>query len=302
MKISYYIVIIVFLFVSCTEEKNEIIDTNYIEDDIGNLFLADSIPSSIITLAPNLTEMIYYLGLEEKLIGNTLFCNYPPASNEIEKVGDLLSFNYEKIVSLKPDLILMTVEGNTKDAYEKLTGFGLNVFVSNPRNYNGIKKTIIDLGKIFRIENKAEVIIEEWTDITSNIKEEVKTRKDKTAMFLVSVAPVMLAGSDTFLDELLKTCGLFNIASDAVVSYPVFSREEILRRNPDYIIIAAEDENIKEKLLAHYNEWNSLTAIKENNTIAVDPDTFLRPGPRFVEAVLTLHNLLKAKELSSGND
>ncbi len=296
MKYLPLFLLLNFLFISCADKNNEIKISDAVEDDIGNIFIVDTIPSTIITLAPNLTEMIYFLGLEEKLIGNTLFCNFPPEANEVEKIGDLLNINYEKILALKPDIILMTVEGNTIDAYDKLKSLGLSVFVSNPKNYYGIKKTVSDLGSIFRIEEKVDRIISEWTETILLIKQESKIREGKTGMFLVSVAPIMLAGANTFLDELITSTGLINIASDAIVKYPVFSREEIVNRNPDYIIIAADNLNIEEKLISHYSEWKTLKAIKEDNIIAVDPDLFLRPGPRFITAVSTLHKLLKENE------
>ena len=94
--------------------------------------LSKKIPRRIITLAPNLTEMIYDLGLENKLVGNTLYCDYPEAAKKIEKVGNLLTVNFEKIVTLKPDLVLITVEGNTKETYDKFHQLGIKIFVSNP--------------------------------------------------------------------------------------------------------------------------------------------------------------------------
>ncbi|MDP3582507.1 MAG: ABC transporter substrate-binding protein, partial [Ignavibacteria bacterium] len=134
--------------------------------------------------------MFFSLGLENHLVGNTMYCNYPPQAQKIEKVGDMLTFNFEKIVLLKPDLIFITVEGNTKSTYDKFHELGLKVFVSNPRNYKGIRKTYSDLGKIFGITNKTEAALTKWDSTLQSITATQKPQ-NKTAMFLVELRPIM---------------------------------------------------------------------------------------------------------------
>ena len=101
-NILLYISIINIVFMFRRNKKE--VDPNHITDDLGNVLDLKESPKRVITLAPNLTEMIYYLGVEKYLVGNTLYCNYPPAAQKIEKVGDMLSINFEKILTLKPDL------------------------------------------------------------------------------------------------------------------------------------------------------------------------------------------------------
>jgi iron complex transport system substrate-binding protein len=267
-----------------------------IKDDLGNVISLDKTPNRIITLAPNLTETVFELGLDKYLVGNTVYCDYPEAAKKVDKVGDMLTFNYEKIVTLKPDLVFITVEGNTKDTYDKFHELGIKIFVSNPRNYEGIKKTFNDFGKIFGIENLVESKIAKWDSVVGNIKALSKKYPEKLAMSLVELHPIMIAGKNTFVNEYLQICGLKNIAEDSPMNYPTFSREEVLKCNPDYIIFpTGGDDNISNVKNA-YPEWARLNAIKNNHVLFVDRNLYSRPGPRFVEAVTDLFNRLHSEE------
>jgi iron complex transport system substrate-binding protein len=293
MKNFLKILPVIFLVISCSQNHENSPSKNFTKDDLGNKFTTTTIPQRIITLAPNLTEIVYELGLEKKLVGNTLYCNYPEEAKKIEKVGDMLTFNFEKILTLKPDLIFITIEGNTKETYDKFRELGLKIFVSNPRNYEGIKKTVTDFGKIFKIEKATEKKIASWDSTISAIKNASKNESQKTAMFVVELKPLMLAGKNTFLNEFLLFNGLKNIAEDSPLNYPLFSREEILKRDPDFIIIPTDNGKEITKAEQIYPEWKTLKAVKNNNVIFVDRDLFSRPGTRFIDAVNDLHSKIR---------
>ena len=298
LKKIFYIFSLVFFIVSCSKENNPVQNGISVQDDVGTIHRFNKVPQRIITLAPNLTEMIYSLELENKLIGNTLYCDYPDAAKKIEKVGNLLTVNYEKIVTLKPDLVFITVEGNTKETYDKFHQLGIKIFVSNPRNYGGIKKTYSDLGRIFQIEERANNKIAKWDSTVAKISMSSKKYLQKSAMFVIDLKPLIVAGKNTFLNEFLQMCGLKNIAEDSPVNYPMFSREEILKRDPDYIIYpTGGDDNIS-KIKNTYPEWTRIKALKENNVIFVDWNLYSRPGPRFAEAVSNLFTRLHPSERS----
>lgn len=287
----------IILIVGCTKEISEEKNKSLIKvvDDLGITYQSDITPKKIISLAPNLTEIIYELGLDSILIGNTKYCNYPEDAIKKEKIGDLLTVDYEKIIELKPDLIFITIEGNAKDSYDKLDKLGFKLFVSNPRDFDGIKKTVLDISKIFRVEKIAENKIKLWDEVIEKIKAETLNRKKHSGMFLVSLKPVMLAGGNTFINEFLKIVGINNIASDSKVSYPLFSREEILLRNPEIIIHAISNNGIDSDISNNYPEWKKIDAVKNKNIIKIDPDLFFRPGPRYSIAVQELWNKVKDK-------
>lgn len=297
IKIIYTLTILTLIFVGCTKDIPEVENKSLIKvvDDLGITYQSNNTPRRIISLAPNLTEMIYELGIDSALIGNTKYCNYPEDAIQKEKIGDLLTVDYEKIIELKPDLIFITVEGNAKGSYDKLDKLGFQMFVSNPRDFAGIKKTVRDISKIFEIEKIAENKIQLWDEVIEDIKRETLNREKHRGMFLISLNPIMLAGGNTFVNEFLKIVGIDNIASDSKVSYPLFSREEILTRNPELIIHAISNDGIDSEISNNYPEWKKIDAVKNNNIIKIDADLFFRPGPRYPIAARDLWNKVKEK-------
>jgi iron complex transport system substrate-binding protein len=291
-------VLVLFLIVGllgCGNERVETPVTNYITDDLQNKIEIGKVPQRIVTLAPNLTELVFELGEGNKLVGNTNFCNFPDSAKAVTNVADLLSVNLELISDLKPDIIFITAEGNSKSEYIKLKDLGFKVFVSNPRHYNGIKKTMLDLGRIFRKENKSSSIVEAW----DNKIEEIKNQHDKvilnSVLFLISTKPIISVGKKSFIHQILTYAGLKNITSDSDVSYPLFSREDILLKNPDYIILYETNTNDVDDLLNIYPEWHTLAAVVNKRVLFINADLYSRPGPRFIEAVEDLFKKVTAE-------
>jgi iron complex transport system substrate-binding protein len=291
-------ILLLVLAISCSNKNQEKLNGHSITDDLGNSFVFSVPPKTIITLAPNLTEMIYDLGLGKQLVGNTTFCDYPHEAKSVTKIGDMLTFNFEKIVLLKPDIVFITVAGNTKETYDKFRELGIKIFVSNPTSYEGIKKTYLDLGKIFGIEEVAKKKIARWDSTVNSISSESKHLPQQTVMFLVDLKPAMLAGKNTFLNQYLTLCGFKNIAEDSPMNYPMFSREDILRRNPDYIIYMAGKEETISTIKNAYPEWSQLKAVKNNRIILVDRDLYPRPGPRFIVALNDLFTRFHPKTVT----
>ena len=136
MIIKFYVkqsilFLLFFVLLSCNENPETNVNKSFILDDLGKTFEPKSKIERIVSLAPNLTELLFTLKVGNKIVGNTKYCNYPDSAKSIEKVGDLLTVDAEKIVTLKPDIIFITVEGNSKFDYDKLKQLGFNVFVSN---------------------------------------------------------------------------------------------------------------------------------------------------------------------------
>lgn len=290
------LILLFSIFLSCTDKKNNSTTPDIVKDDLGNNFTFSVPPTRIISLAPNLTEFIYDIGIEKYLVGNTIFCDYPEDAKKVEKVGDLLTFNFEKILQLKPDLLFITVEGNTKETYDKFRELGLKVFVSNPRGFDGIKKTYSDLSKIFRLEEKAKTRIAGWDSIVAEIKTRATSFKTSTMLCAIELKPTIAAGKNTFINEILEICGGKNITDGLVQNYPLLSREKILESNPDYFLYISDPLESINIIIEAYPEWKSLKAVKNKKVLILDRNLFGRPGPRFVDAVKVLFSQLHPAE------
>ncbi|MDZ7764205.1 MAG: helical backbone metal receptor [Melioribacteraceae bacterium] len=262
MKINHIFLAILFFTTSLTAQKFDVVD------DLERKIKFDSSPSRVISLAPNITEMIYLLEVDSTLVGNTKYCYYPEEAKSVTKVGDMINFNFEKIVELSPDLIFITVEGNQKTAYDKLIDLGLKVFVSNPRDYTGIKKTFNDLGKIFDKEERTNNLTNEWDSTYNYILDQSKNLKTKDVMILVELNPIMVAGRNTFINSYLEICNMKNFAEDLKMNYPVFSREVVIERDPQIICLSIfRLPKTLRTLRGMYPEWKALSAVKKRKCI-----------------------------------
>jgi len=277
-----------FLILSCSKETKKENLAFFIEDDLGNRLEFSQSPAKVISLAPNLTEIIFALNCGDKLIGSTIYCNYPEDAAKTEKVGDLINVNLEKIYSLKPDIVFMTVEGNSKAAYENLSRLNIKVFVSNPRNFDGIVKTIRNIGKILNCEKNSLILSNKINAIRDSLKEVNSNSTKKNALFLISLNPLIAAGKNTFINEIISLANFENIIKEENSNYPLLSREEVFTLNPDFIIMPKEFAEEKKFLLNYYPEWKNLKAYKDNNLIFVEQDIYFRPGPRAILAALDL--------------
>jgi iron complex transport system substrate-binding protein len=293
LKKLVILIAIILSLVHCSDSKSDkSIKKHFVIDDLNRKVFIEKEPQKVISLAPNLTEILFDLELGKKIVGNTTYCNFPEDAKKITKVGDLLSVDYEKILSLKPDLIFITTEGNTKIVYDKLLALKQKVFVLNPQNFSDIKKNYLTIAKIFNREKSAQEKINSWKAIEDSIKIISENSPKSKAMFLVSSYPVILAGGKTFINEYLKILNLENIANDSKVMYPVFSREEILRRNPDIILSTTHSES-NDNFFEKYAEWKNLKAVKNKNVFYLNPDIYFRPGPRYIEALKDLHQKIR---------
>jgi len=283
------------MFSGCSSRENPDIGRLRIKDDLGHQLVFAESPKRIVSLAPNLTEMIFALDCGNKLLANTTYCNYPKAAKAKPKAGSLVSVDYEKMIVLHPDLVLMTVEGNSYGVYEKLINLRFKVFVTNPRDFAGIERSFLKIGKICGKQDLAEKKISEWEDSLYKIKRMSANLPKRRVAFVISWNPLMLAGEKTFLNEFLTALALENVASASKLRYPIFSREEILRANPQIIIYPRGSIGSPDDVLKLFPEWKGIEAVKENKIVAVNPDLFFRPGPRFVKALNVLYEKLNTR-------
>lgn len=270
---------------------NQLFTQIKVYDDLGRKIEFESPPQRIVSLAPSITEILFFLGLGDRVVGVTRYCNFPPEAQRKRVIGGVIDPNYEIIASLKPDLIIMTVEGNTREAFDKLSELGFKIFVTNPRNFDGILKTILDFGKICGVEARANYLVDSLKLELEKIKDVNTGKKKPKILVLISLNPLMSAGKNTFINEIIERAGGVNVAGKLKQNYPIFSREEILKVNPDMIILT-ESGIEKEELLKQFPEWRYINAVKENRIFKIEPDIILRPSPRVILATKVIAQMI----------
>jgi len=275
-----------FLVLSCEQRKSEpLAQLQVVKDDFGHIVQLKRTPCRIVSLAPSITETLFALSLDSSIVGVTDYCDVPEAAKLKPKVGGMLNPNIERIIELKPDLVLMSASGNMQTDYQKLTSLGIPVFVSNPRTIDGVLKSIRDIGELTQHRATAETLAAKLRNRRSKIIEELRTKPSQKVLLLLSLNPLIAAGKGTFLDELITAARGENIARGAGISYPVLSREEIFHSKPDVIIATSDIVKARDAIAAAYPEWRELPAIQNKRIAIVDASLVSRPGPRIVEGL-----------------
>ena len=246
----------------------------------------------IISLTPATTEILFALGLNKEIVGVSSFCNYPPQAKTKEKVGTFSQANIEKILSLKPDIIFCTGLEQAPIVTE-LRQLKLKICVSDPSNMEELFKSIQEIGKLTNKENNAKRLIENMKISLNEISLKVATipqeRRPKVFVELWG-DPLMTAGRNSFLDELITLAGGISISHDVTRPYSLFSPEQVLKRNPDVIILLYMSPENPSALLEARMGWNKITAVKNRRVYNdIDPDVALRPGPRIVDGLRELY-------------
>lgn len=262
-----------------------------VKDALGEDVTIKEKPKRIVSLIPSNTEIVYTLGLGDQIVGVTELDNYPEEVKNKEKVGDM-NFNVEKIISLKPDLVLAHASSaaNAKEGLNQLKEAGITVFVvENATSFEQVYQTIQTIGKITGTKEKADEIVQNMKTKVNELKEKAKNIKDdeKQKVFVEISAPPQLytTGKGTFMDEMLAIINAENAAGDQE-GWPQITEEAVVKLNPDTIIITYGNyvENATEQVLGRKG-WENVTAIKEKRVYEVNEDLVSRPGPRLVEGV-----------------
>lgn len=273
---------------------------------LGDLALAedkirvDPEPMRIISMAPSLTETLFALGLGSRVVGVTNFCNYPPEARKKEKIGGFSNPNLEKIVSLKPDLILATLDGNKKEVIDKLKELGLSVNVTNPRNIEEILGAITQIGQATYQQKRAEELVSSMRRRIETVVKSVKGLRRPPVLFIYGEDPLIAAGSGTFANDLIRLAGGRNISEDSWIPYPKYNFEEILIKKPERIFISSMETTAKapSKVIERWKKWSSIPAITKEQVYLINGDLIDRSGPRIVEGLEILARLIHPEAFS----
>lgn len=261
----------------------------------GNLLANGIKKQRIVSLAPATTEILFALGLDEEIVGVSNFCDYPKEALTKDKVGTFSEPSIEKIVSLKPDLILSTGLEQAPTV-EKLKQLKLNVYVSDPANINALLLSIENIGKLTNKINEAQTLINQMRakiDTIKNLTTKIPENKKPKIFIEIWHTPLMTAGKGSFIDELITLAAGINIAHDTLRPYSYFSPEQVIERNPDYIILGYMDKNKTNANFSARLGWNTINAVKNNQICAdINPDLFLRPGPRIIEGLEKIYQYI----------
>lgn len=258
-------------------------------DSYGNTVTIEAEPQRIVSCGPAITELIYALGQEHKLIGRTDYCNYPEACLTVDSVGAIDTPNVEKIVELTPDLVI-TSSVFSKESYEQLTNLGIKVICFNEeRDPEGVYHMITLLGQAINANKEASSAVSEMKTKISDVQSKITAANvpAPTVYYMVSFGEYgdYTCGGDTYIHQIISLAGGKNIA-DGVEGWS-YSVDQLIEKNPDIIIVPgwAYDDFISTE------PYNSLSAVKNGKVYTFDTDMLDRQGVRNADAVEELASI-----------
>lgn len=290
-----------FIAIGCeqkalTPEEASDPDRNQIEND-GSMMVVDQmgrevilagVPQKIISLSPSNTEIAFALGLADRLVGVTDYCNYPLEALEKEVIGGFATPNIERIIELEPDLLLAsTIHEEVINQFDAL---GIPVLVIESANLEELFTSISLVAELAGISDQGESLISSMQLQIKSIEETVSQINDDQRVLVyyeVYSDPLMSAGNSVFINEIIELAGGINIFKDIDENYPQISAEVVVERQPQVILYPdyhGTAEMVIEAMTSRPG-WESIPAVIEGRVYAISDDAFARPGPRVVNAV-----------------
>jgi len=261
-------------------------------DDLQRAVIIPAPARRVVSLAPSITETLFAIGAGGQVVGVTDYCTFPPEAKTKTSVGGIVNPSMEAIVAAKPDLIVVSMEGNVRDDFARLQELGVPVFVTNPRTLEGIHKSIADLGALTGRIDSSATVVQMMRTREDSVVTHARARMKKGVLLFVSLQPLIVVGGRTYLNELLGLAGAVNLAADAPSTYPTISREAVLADMPDVLLFMSDVVASPENLLKLYPEWRTLEAVQSNHIFFLDADIVSRPGPRAVDALESLYRTI----------
>jgi iron complex transport system substrate-binding protein len=258
------------------------------------LTLSAAQPNRIVSTAPSITELLYALGLGDRVVGVTKYCRYPPEAQSKPKIGDYTSPNLEAIADLTPDLVV--IQTNPIHLANKLAALKLRVLEVDQEDIAAIYKSIQQVGAATGTERAATQLSASIHTNLESIRARVSSLPRVRMMFVIGRSPnrldgLVVAGRASYLNEVIEIAGGENVFRDAVAGYPQVSLEEVIARNPEVIVDMGDMSDTqgvtaehKRAVVALWNRVPNLAAVKQHHVFAVASDIFVVPGPRVVDA------------------
>jgi iron complex transport system substrate-binding protein len=247
----------------------------------------------IVSLAPANTEIAYAVGAGDKMVAGTSYDDYPAAAKSLPKIGDFANPNVEKIASFNPDLVLAAggIQAGLRSKLEKL---GMQVYVVDPKTYDGVMTEIANVGQLAGSTEQAQQVVDTMKKAVTDVQAKVGSAAKVTTFLEIYSKPLMTAGTDTFINDMIGIAGGTNIGAAAGSGYPNFSTEILFKDDPA-VYIADSGSMSKPGDLSKRAGYSDLTAIKDGHVYVIQDNLIARPGPRLAQGLQELAKMIHSE-------
>jgi iron complex transport system substrate-binding protein len=250
-------------------------------------------PARVIALAPSITEIVFALNQQHRLVGVTQYSDYPAQAKALPKVGSYVHLNLEKIAALKPDLCIAIKEGNPIAVIRRMEALKIPVYAVDPHGFDSIGAMLTEIGGLLNAATQAADINAEMTARIDRVRTRVAETKARPRVFFqIGVSPIVAAGTNTFIHELIEMAGGVNTTAGPI-PYPRINREKVLALAPEVVIITSMARlETFEGVKKEWQRWTDLPAARSGRIHLVNSDIYDRASPRLVEGLEQLAELI----------
>ncbi len=286
-SISLPIIILLCILCGCSvRPESPRAETRLVKDDLGRTVTLPVTIERAVSLAPSITESIFAAGGGDRLVGVTSFCNYPEEAKRIQKVGDTVRPNIEAIVALKPQVVFVSTASQIETFTRQMESEGITVFVSDPKDIEGIFSDIRRFGDLFSTSFVASATLNSLQTRIMDV-DAFKYEYRPTVFLQISKEPLFSIGKESFLTEIIYRAGGRSVTGDVTGGYPRLSKETAVSFDPDVIVLSDSEDN------REVNEvFRNSRAVKTGRVYRIDADLISRPGPRMVDTLEKLSTYL----------
>lgn len=262
-----------------------------VRDDSGAMVTLAAPARRIISLAPHLTELTFAAGAGDKLVGVVSYSDYPEAAKQIPRIGDNRALDLERIVALKPDLILVWRHANAQQQLDALRSLHIPLYLSAPRKIDEVASTLENLGHLFGTETVAQAAARDFRGKIAVLRARYAQQAPVSVFYQVWDNPLMTLNDDHWISDVVALCGGRNVFGKLAPLVPTVSTEAVVASNPEVIMTSsagATRSAQKQPGLERWSAWPRLTAVAHNNLFVLDGDLIDRPTPRLADGAALL--------------
>jgi iron complex transport system substrate-binding protein len=286
------LVVVLLLLWACGNPRNPSTqNTREITDDAGRRVSLPARVDRVISLAPNLTEIVFAVGAGNRLVGRTSYCDYPAEAKAVTEVGDTLHPSLERIIALQPQVVLISTASQLEVFTQQLQNQNIAVFVTDPHDLDGVFRSIEQVGEIVGQKEQAMLLVQKLRDRTNAVEQAVRQNPQVRVFYQLSAEPLYTAGHDAFVTDLIRRAGATSVTADVPGAWPKYSNESALAAKPEAIILptggsmGTGNSTVTEAL-------RQSPAALAGRVYKINDDHLVRPGPRAVDGLEAMASAL----------
>jgi iron complex transport system substrate-binding protein len=264
-----------------------------VTDDLGHAVRLERPAKRIVSLSPHVTEQLFAAGAGSRIVGAVEYSDYPPEAKRIPRVGDSRAIDMERLLAMKPDLIVVWFYGNAQKQIDLLLTLGIPVYYNEPRKVDDVASSLERLGKLAGTEAVAYAAARTYRERVRALRERYGGREPVSVFYEIWNRPLYTVNGKHLIGDVIRLCGGRNVFADLPALAPVVTQEAVLKANPD-AIVASGMGGVRPEWLVEWKSWPDLTAAKLDNLFAIESDLINRHGPRIAEGARRLCEMLDA--------